>query len=220
MMQCDHCGVQITGKRSFCPLCGRKISAEAEEDYAIFPQVRARMSYNLIVRIATFVAIVAILVINIINASFIPQLALYVPLSLSVVCAWLIVVIGVRKHKNIPKNILYEAIISVVLCVLWDHVTGWRGWSVNYVLPVTTGALNVFYFVMSLVDRSKNTRYNIYFVLSLAGTLLVAVLALCEAVTLSPFVTISVGVGLSLLIAQLIFFGRSFLSELHRRFHL
>lgn len=220
MIKCDNCGVNITGERSHCPLCGKKLSDAIEEDYEIFPKVKQRMSYNLIVKITTFAAIVAILVINIINSSFIPHLKLYVPLSLGVGCAWIIIVVGVRKRKNIPKNILYEAVISVLLCLLWDHVTGWRGWSVNYVIPITFAALNSFYFVMSYVDRSKNTQYNIYFVISLIGTLISIILWLTGAAASTPFVTIPIGVGVSLLIAQLIFRGGSFISELHRRFHV
>lgn len=220
MTRCDNCGVNITGVRSHCPLCGKKLSDAADEDYDIFPKVKKRISYNLIVKITTFAALVAILVINIINSSFIPHLALYVPLSLSVGCAWIIIVVGVRKRKNIPKNILYEAVISILLCLLWDHVTGWRGWSVNYVIPITFAALNSFYFAMSYIDRSKNTQYNIYFIISLIGTLISIVLWSTGAAADTPFVTISIGVGISLLIAQLIFRGKSFLSELHRRFHV
>ena len=81
------------------------------------------------------------------------------PLSLGVAGAWVIIVVGVRKFKNIPKNILYETVISAILCLLWDYVIGWHGWSVDYVLPIIFAALNVFYFVMSFADRAKNTQY-------------------------------------------------------------
>lgn len=220
MIKCDSCGISIVGERSHCPLCGKKISDAEKEDYGVYPKVKVKMSYNLIVKITTFAAVVALLVINIINFSFIPHLPIYVPLSLGVGCAWLIIIVGVKKRKNIPKNIMYEGIISVILCLLWDKVTGWHGWSINYVIPITFAAMNVFYFVMSYVDRSKNTQYNIYFIMSLIGTLISVILWLTGAATPTPFVTIPIGVGISLLIAQLIFRGRSFLSELHRRFHV
>jgi len=222
MIKCDNCGVSVTGERSHCPLCGKKLSDTdlKNEDYGIFPRVKMRMAYNLIVKITTFVAIVAILVINLINSSFIPHLKLYVPLSLGVCCAWIIIVVGVRKRKNIPKNILYEAVISIVLCLIWDQVTGWHAWSINYVLPITIGALNGFYFVMSYIDRSKNTQYNIYFIISLIGTLITIILWLTKTAADTPFVTIPIAFGITLLIAQLIFRGRTFISELHRRLHV
>lgn len=220
MIKCDSCGVNIVGERSHCPLCDKKLSDSVWEDYGVFPKVKRRMSYDLIVKITTLVAIVALVVINIINFSFLPHLRLYVPLSLGVVCAWIIIVVGVKKRKNIPKNIMHEGIISVLLCLLWDYVTGWRGWSINYVIPITFAAMNVFYFVMSYVDRSKNTQYNIYFVMSLVGTLITVILCVTGVASPTPFVTIPVGVGISLLIAQFIFRGKSFLSELHRRFHV
>ncbi len=221
-MKCEKCGVNITGNRRVCPLCGQKLSeiAAEEEDYAIFPRVAERLSYNLIVKITTFVALIFILVINIINYSFIPDLALYVPLSLAVGCAWIIIVVGVRKRKNIPKNILYEAIIAAVLCLIWDKVTGARGWSVQYVLPIMFASLNVFYFVMSYVDRNNQPQYNIYFIISLMGTAISIIFVLTGVALATPFVSIPIGVGLALLLAKLVFHGRAFLSELYRRLHV
>ncbi len=223
MQRCSSCGVNITGERRACPLCGRKLDADVtEESYEIFPQVPVKFTYDLIFKISTFLGILAIIVINIINYVFIPHLAIYVPLSLGVVCAWTIINVGFVQRKNIPKNIMYEAVIVVLLCIIWDKANGWRGWSIDYVLPVVSASLAVFYFVMGIADRRRLTTYAGYFIISMVGIAITAVLLFLDVFEgiSQYFASISVGVGSSLLIAQIIFRGRSFFSEVHRWLHM
>lgn len=222
MQKCTSCGVNVTGERHLCPLCGRKIGDSVEESYDIFPKIPMHISYNFIFKISTFAMILAIIVINIINYIFIPDLAIYVPLSLGAVCAWIIINVGFKKRKNIPKNIMYEAIISVILCIVWDKLTGWIGWSIDYVLPVTSAALVVFYFIMGITDKKRLTAYAVYLIISEIGIVATAILLFAEILDgiSRYFGVISVGIGVTLLIAQLIFRGKNFLSELHRWIHM
>ncbi|MGN1346616.1 MAG: DUF6320 domain-containing protein [Eubacteriales bacterium] len=223
MQRCTSCGVNLTGKRRACPLCGQKLDPDvAEESYDVFPKVSVKFTYDFIFKISTFVGILAILVINIINYVFIPHLAIYVPLSLGVVGAWIIINVGVIQRKNVAKNIMYEAVLSMLLCILWDKLTGWRGWSIDFVLPVTSASLAVFYFVMGIADRRRPTTYATYFTISMLGigaTLVLLYLDMFQGIS-RYFAVISAGVGLSLLVAQIIFRGKSFFSELYRWLHM
>jgi len=221
--RCSSCGVKLTGERRACPLCGRKLNGDVtEESYEIFPQVPVKFTYDLIFKISTFVGILAIIVINIINYVFIPHLAIYVPLTLGIIFAWIIINVGFVQRKNIPKNIMHEAVIVVLLCILWDKVNGWRGWSVDYVLPVVSASLCVFYFVMGIADRRRLTTHAGYFMVSMIGIVITAILmyvGIFEGIA-QYFAVLSIGVGLTLLIAQIVFRGRSFFSELHRWIHM
>ncbi len=217
---CEKCGVYLTGERNRCPLCGRVFRNGGQEDTEAYPEIPLRISYNLIFKISTFAAIMAILIINVINAAFIPHLALYIPFTIITICAWVIVNIGYQKRKNIPKNIFYLAIISMAVCIWIDYLLGWYHWSVNYVLPIMSSSLPTFYFVLSLVDRRNASTYGIYFLLSMIGTLLTFILYLCDVIYVRPFAVISIGVSVGLLCFQLIFRWRSFSSELSSRFHV
>lgn len=217
---CSKCGVHLTGERNRCPLCGKLVGKVDEEKSLVYPEIPHQFSYNLIFKISTFAAIVCILIINILNFVFIPHLALYIPLTLITICAWLIVNIGYRKRKNIPKNILYLAILSTGVCIWIDHLMGWYHWSVNFVLPIMSGALSIFYFVLALVDRKNSSTYGIYFLLSMIGNVLTTILYFCGVITVPAFAVISVGISIGLLCFQLLFRWRSFSSELFRRFHV
>lgn len=221
--RCSSCGVWLTGERKACPLCGRRLDGEiTEESYEIFPRVPVKFSYDLIFKLTTFAGILAIIVINIINYVFIPHLAIYVPLTLGVICAWIIINVGFVQRKNIPKNILYEAIIVILLCIIWDRANGWRGWSLDYVLTTVSASLCIFYFVMGIADSRRLTTHTGYFMVSMIGIVLTGTLmymGIFEGIA-QYFAAISVGVGLTLLIAQVIFRGRRFFSEVYRWIHM
>lgn len=215
--------MKLTGSRRACPLCGRKLDDATEtESYGIFPKIPVHVTYNFIFKISTFVMILAIIVVNVINYTFIPDLAIYLPLSLGAVCAWLIINVGFKKRKNIPKNIMYEAVIAIILCLIWDHFTGWIGWSYHFVLPIIASALCVFYFVMGIVDKKRLSTYVPYFITSELITAVCTVLLICglmEGIA-RYFSVISTGIALILLIAQIIFRGKTFASELYRWIHM
>ena len=56
-------------------------------------------------------------------------------------CAWMVVGVAYFKRRNILKNLVWQLLLITVLCVLWDHFIGWKGWSVDFVFPF--GALAV-----------------------------------------------------------------------------
>ena len=53
-------------------------------------------------------------------------------------CAWLVVNVAYFKRRNILKNLTWQLLIITILCVLWDHFTGWKGWSIDFVFPFGT----------------------------------------------------------------------------------
>ncbi len=220
LLYCEKCNVYLTGRRHRCPLCGRIVSNSEEEDPLYYPQIPLKTSYNLIFKISTFAAIVCIIIINIINTAFIPHLALYIPLTVITACAWLIVNIGYHKRKNIPKGILYLAIISLAVCIWMDYQLGWRHWSVNYVLPLMSSSLTIFYFVLSLVDRKNASTYGIYFLMSMVGPLLTTILYFTGVIYVPYFAVFGTAICLGIFFFQLIFRWKSFSSELTSRFHL
>ena len=224
MQHCPVCGVRTDGVRKRCPLCGKVLpdAPETEESAGIFPVVPVRRSYDLLFRISTFAAIVILVVASVIHLLYLPHTQIFTMIVLGTVCAWITVNVGARKRKNIARGILWESVIAVLLCLPWDWMTGWHGWSWGYVLPVVSAGLAVFYFVMGIVDRSRPGTYAGYFLISLCGTAAVAILYFAGKMTglYAHFALISMTVSVLLLLAQIVFRGRHFFSELQRWAHL
>lgn len=224
MQHCPVCGVRTDGERKRCPLCGRVLpdAPESGESAGIFPVIPVRRTYDLIFRISTFAAIVILVVAAVIHMLYIPHMPIFTMIVLGTVSAWITVNVGARKRKNIAKIILWESVIAILLCLAWDWTTGWYGWSWGYVLPVLSAGLAVFYFVMGIADSSRLGTYAGYFLISLCGTAAVAILYFTGKMTglYAHFAMLSMTVSVLLLLAQIVFRGRHFLSELQRWVHL
>ena len=224
MQKCPACGVRADGARNRCPLCGKTLSDAPEngESTGIFPLIPPRRTYDMIFRISTFAAIVILAVATVIHVLWLPHMPIYTMIVLGTICAWIIVNVGARKRRSIAKGILWEGVIAVLLCLPWDWMTGWHGWSWGYVLPAVSASLAVCYFVMGIADSSRLGTYAGYFLIALVGTAVVAVLFFTGKMTglYKYFALISVTVSVLLLLAQMVFRGRHFLSELVRWAHL
>lgn len=225
MQKCTSCGVNLTGNRDRCPLCGHKLEGfdeSAGESYGLFPKVPVRVSYPFILKINAFAALAVLLVANLLHYAFFPDFPAYVPLSLGAVCAWIAVNVGFRCRKDLARCVCREGVLAILLCLIWDALTGWRGWSVNFVLPSVSLAMVVFFCVMGIVDRRRLTVYADYFMVGELGIAACAVLLFLGVFSgIGRFFAVSaVGAGVLLLIAQIVFRTEEFVSELGRWIHL
>ena len=58
-------------------------------------------------------------------------------------CAWLVVMVAYYKRRNILKNEMWQLLLISVIAILWDRFTGWKGWSVDFVIPFGILAVRV-----------------------------------------------------------------------------
>ena len=79
---------------------------------------------------------------------------------------WLALAIGFVKRYNLMKNAMWQLIIVTVGCILWDIFTGWRGWSVDFVLPIVCMVILVSMFIITKVQKNTAREYMIYFVMA------------------------------------------------------
>ena len=77
-------------------------------------------------------------------------------------CAWLVVMVAYYKRRNILKNEMWQLVIVTVAGVLWDMFTGWRGWSVDYLLPLAALAVICSMWVITAAQRLEVAEYMIY----------------------------------------------------------
>ena len=84
------------------------------------------------------------------------------------VCAWLVVMVAYSKRRNILKNEIWQLLLISVIAILWDRFTGWRGWSVDFILPFGVLSVQFSVPVIARVNRLKREEYLFYLVQALA----------------------------------------------------
>ena len=135
MKHCNRCKVDVRGEAEFCPLCQMPLSGTAEEP--VFPETpsvfRQFSLFFKILLLGSTAICVAAAAINLALPDT-GRWAYFV--FLGVGCMWASLLISIRKLYNVANIIMNQAILFSVFCVLWDFATGWRGWSIDYALPV------------------------------------------------------------------------------------
>ena len=134
---------------------------------------------------------------------------------------WTASSIGYYKRRDLLKNAQWQLILVSVACVIWDVLTGWHGWSLDFVIPAVTVGILVVLVILVRIQRHLPKDYMFYFVLTagygillpmglwIAGMLKVVLPSMiCSATCLLFFVWL------------LSFRGREFREEMQKKFHV
>ncbi|GAB3054397.1 DUF6320 domain-containing protein [Sediminivirga luteola] len=137
MRHCSACGVDVEGPWTRCPLCATALTGQAAP--GPFPVVPLRFSRRRVLRMLALASIAVVLV------SFAVQLlfgrdpagiGVLRSVILGVGSMWLVVLMAVGTRRNVAKGTVYLVVLTGLVCVYWDYLTGWHGWSLAYAVPI------------------------------------------------------------------------------------
>lgn len=141
MRRCPGCSIAIEGDWTQCPLCAAP--AVGQPIPSPLPTVPLTFSRRRLLKtlFLTSLAVIA--------ASLAAQLLLgHRPEGfgilrsgwLGVTAMWLVVLMAVRKRRNVANGTVYLVVLIGLVCVYWDYLTGWRAWSLTYAVPIVCGS--------------------------------------------------------------------------------
>ena len=134
---------------------------------------------------------------------------------------WLATFTAFSKRHNLMKNAMWQLVIVSAGGVLWDVCTGWRGWSAEYVIPLLTILILLGMFIISCVKKYTAREYMIYFVMACSfGIIVPLILMLTGVVRWRMLCNLSIVVCVLFLAALIIFKGKEFQEEMHKKFHV
>ena len=122
---------------------------------------------------------------------------------------------------NLLKNAMWQLLVVTIGCILWDLCTGWHGWSVNYVLPGVCIIIQISMMIISKIQSHSPREYMIYYVMAAGyGILLPFILLLTKVITFTAPAVVCVGFSFLFLLALILFKGREFKEEMHKKLHV
>lgn len=136
------------------------------------------------------------------------------------VCAWLVVMVAYSKRRNILKNEIWQLLLISVIAILWDRFTGWRGWSVDFILPFGVLSVQFSVPVIARVNRLKREEYLFYLVQACIAGLIPMILAWTGVVKFVYPSVICVGISILTLAALFIFCKKDTLREFHKKLRM
>lgn len=222
MQYCNYCRVYIRGNTRKCQLCGNILTADSCEDkqQEVYPRIPPAYERHLAVRIMLFISIVAIVVNFAVYIMFPISIKWPVFVVFGLLSMWISLIMVIRKRHNIPKNIMWQVTIALVLSIFWDWRTGWRGWSLDYVTPIVCIAAMLVMYVTAKIMKLSIRDYIIYSLIDgLFGIIPILFILLNWVNVYYPSI-ICVGTSIIFLSAIFIFQGENIKIELDKRMHI
>ena len=171
-------------------------------------------------QIFTFLCISAIVISWVVNL-MLPKGFLWAGFaSGGVLCAWLFVMVGYKKRRNLLKNGMWQLLLLSAAGLLWDLMTGWRGWSVDFLIPLASLVILAAMTVVAKVCRLEENEYLFYLVQIGVFGCIPGILLAVGAVQIRYPSLICSGVSILLLAGLSVFRGRSLLREIKKKFRV
>jgi hypothetical protein len=223
MHYCEHCKVKIRGINSVCPLCGGILEDQGSYDEAdhVYPQIPTiYQEFNVMIRVMILISIAVVVISFAVNFIFTRESRWSFLVAAGITCMWISLLTIIRKKNNIPKTILWQVALISIFAIVWDRSMGWRGWSIDYVLPsVYIGAMIVMAIAAKILKIGVGDLVVYLLVDGVFGLLSIVFIIFGWLNVLLPTV-ICVTASVISLSALVLFEGDNIKEELNKRMHI
>lgn len=143
MSKCKNCDLEVLDKTEYCPLC-HSVLLQTEQMENMYPDLRNTLRKKMLfVRIYLFCAILAEAVLFAINYRFPAKI-------------WWCAILGSSDHRI---KVVTVAVLGFWVMVGIDVISGYRGWSVEYVIPTMIILLDALILVCMIYNRRNWQSY-------------------------------------------------------------
>ncbi len=221
MYYCEKCGVRVIGAPPCCPLCQGPLAGKADGGGDVYPDIPSgARPHQLLLRLLVLASVAAAAACLAVLLCLPGHGAAALSGMAGLASGWLTVGIAVKKRGKPLKAVFWQVCLLSLLALAWDYGTGWRGWSVNYALPVLYTCTMAAMAVIARLLRLLPSDYLLYLVLNILLGLAPPVLLLRGAVRVAYPSVLCAAVSVIFLAALILFEGPALKGELLRRLHL
>lgn len=224
MSKCWNCGVQIMDPVDICPLCKCMVErTQDREEVQTYPYLDAERGIRKIqwaLNIYSFCAIAAemVLIGLVLWTGSGPRLPILLASFLAY--GFLTLKVSIQMSTGYRLKMMMQTLLGIAVVFVIDMETGFRGWSLNFVMPGVFLLLDAVLLVLMLVN---NRNWQSYIPMQLFVIALCVIPFVCYTygfVTQLVVASIAMVVSLLFFLGTLIIGGRRARTELYRRFHM
>lgn len=219
MSKCRYCQIEILDGAAHCPLCRSALEA-GEGREAMYPDVRIRTKkLALACRIYLFCAIVLESALVLLNAVMEHQLWWCIITGLILLYVYLLMRYALLGTDGYQSKTFVLTLLTVLSAVAVDFVTGYRGWSVDYVLPCGILFIDIAVIVLMAVNHRNWQSYISLQLFMILCSFIPAALYLCHLENNVFFAFAPLVFSAFLFLGTMMIGARRARLELKRRFH-
>ncbi len=204
-------------------MCANILPGKSESDgfqKDIYPRIPPSYQRHLTIQIMAFISIAAVVISFSVYKMFPSELNWPMFELFGLISMWISLIVVLRKRRNIAKTIMWQVVIVSGLSILWDWRTGYRGWSLDYVIPtICVSAMLVMYVTAKVMNLSVRD-YIAYMLLDGLLGIIPVIFILLELVDVLYPSVICVALSIIFLSAIIIFQGENIKIELTKRLHI
>ncbi len=219
MQRCEICKIDVRGDKNCCPLCHGPLTGEASE--SVYPVLgRSKLSRVTISRIVSLIAISFIIVMGTLAYHTNFRHPWFILAIASALVLWIDILLNVYYQHNALKLISVQTYIGIALTLVVDILSGYRGWSVTWVIPFAFLGLAVVTLAIGRGLRMRLTEYLVYLVVDAAFSL-VQIVFLCLRMEIFRLpLLLSMGILVAGTLALLAFRQRALRISMEKVFHV
>ena len=220
MSKCRNCNVEILDETEFCPLC-HSVLEQTEELENMYPDAGLKnQKMKFVTRLYLFCALVVEFLLVIIDFNGENQVHWSVLVGLGLLYVYTVLRYAILGKSGYRAKTIVLVLLAVLVTVVVDFVTGYRGWSVDYVASGGILLVDVIIIALMIWNRRNWQSYIMWQITMILFALIPAVLYLIglERNFIMAFLPLIVSVFL--FIGTLMIGGRRAGQELYRRFHI
>jgi len=220
MSKCRNCHIEILDNTDRCPLCQSALE-KSDVPESMYPDVISpAKKLALASRIYLFCAIVLESLLVGLNILLGHEFLWCVFPGIALLYVYLLLRYALLGKSGYRGKAFMLTLTAVLMAVAADFATGYRGWSVDYVLPLGIIFMDISIFVLMMVNRRCWHSYIIWVIFMLLCSLIPAGLFIAELDHNACFAFLPLTLSGYLFLGSMIIGGRRAKLELKRRFHI
>lgn len=221
MGKCRNCKIEILDKTDFCPLCSAVLEQD-EELENMYPNVQRMMQpLHLLSRIYLFCALAAELILVGLNCMQ-PEPKIWWSIISGLIFFYIYVLFryAILGKSGYESKIVILAMIAVLSSLAIDIVTGYRGWALDYVLPVGILIVDLIILFCMFYNHRNWQSYIMWQISMILCSLIPIILYYLEFEKFEYLVFLPMACSIVLFSGTMIIGGHRAFMELKRRFHI
>lgn len=217
MKVCKKCDVEVDTIGEFCPLCNSFIGQNRDSSY---PVIKTTSVWNFVKRLMLLVIVAISSIVALLNYTLTPNTSWSLFVIVGLVSMYAIFLGVMKGRRRIVAMMFYMCFLIILITITWDNLIGYRGWSINYVMPSLAISYGLFLIVMRFISNFSLRDNTIYIYLHILLEFLPLALYYKNIVTFKPLAVISAVFGIINLLVLLVFDFSHFKKDIAMRLHI
>lgn len=220
MSRCRNCNVEILDESEVCPLC-HSVLEQTEELENMYPDARLKnQKLKFATRLYLFCALVLETGLVLLDFNGNNQVHWSILAGLGLLYVYTVLRYAVLGKSGYRAKTIVLLLLAILLTVAVDFTTGYRGWSVDYVVSGGILLMDAVILLLMMINRRNWQSYMMWQLGTILFGLIPELLHFAGLENNNYMAFLPLAVSAFLFLGTLMLGGRRAGQELYRRFHV